>query len=118
MAGGTDRLGLSERKLFQIVREHLPSLNLKTRNIIECKEDILFVWNSKDSCVLTQNVKTSKDAHVDNPTHQVWKENKKYWDESTFLVRYTSDVYAISCYYLVSKKFDVSTYRNANFGPL
>jgi len=77
MEGGTDRLGLSERKLFQIVREHLPTLNPKTRNIIVCKEDILFVWNSKDSCLLTLNVKTSKDAHVDNQTHQVRKENGK-----------------------------------------
>jgi hypothetical protein len=77
MAGGTDCIGLSERKLFQIVREHLPSLNLKTRNIIQYKDDILFVWNSKDSCVLTLNVKTSNDVDVDNPTHQVWKENLK-----------------------------------------
>jgi nuclear pore complex protein Nup88 len=80
MEAGTDRLGLSERKLFQIVREHLPSLNLKTRNIIECKEDTLFVWNSKDSCILTLNVKTSKDVHVDNPTHQVGKENRNQCD--------------------------------------
>ncbi|XP_023725577.1 nuclear pore complex protein Nup88 isoform X3 [Cryptotermes secundus] len=70
MAEGTDCLGLSERKLFQILREHLPSLNPKTRNIIECKEDILFVWNSKDTCILTVNVKTSKDGSVNIPTHQ------------------------------------------------
>jgi hypothetical protein len=75
MAGGTDSLGLSERKLFQIVRDHLPSLDPKTRSIIQCKEDILFVWNSKDSCLLTLNVKTSKDNHADEPTHQVRKEN-------------------------------------------
>jgi hypothetical protein len=73
MEVGTDLLGLSERKLFQILREHLPSLNPKTRNIIQCKEDILFVWNSKDTCLLTVNVKTPKDDHVDIPTHQVRK---------------------------------------------
>lgn len=77
MAGGTDRLELSERKLFQIVREHLPSLDPKTRNIIQCKEDILFVWNSKDSCLLTLNVKTSRNNHAAEPTHQVRKENGK-----------------------------------------
>jgi hypothetical protein len=80
MAGGTDSLRLSERKLFQIVREHLPSLDPKTRNIIQCNENILYVWNSKDSCLLTLNVKTSKDNHADEPTHQVrkkeWKRNQ------------------------------------------
>lgn len=77
MAGGTDRLGLSERKLFQVLREHLPSLNPKTRNIIECKEDILFVWNSKDTCILTVNMKIPEDDHVDIPTHQVRKNRIK-----------------------------------------
>jgi hypothetical protein len=52
-------------------------LDPKTRNIIQCKEDILFVWNSEDSCLLTLNVKTSRYNHAAEPTHQVRKENGK-----------------------------------------
>ncbi|XP_069683865.1 nuclear pore complex protein Nup88 isoform X2 [Periplaneta americana] len=70
MEGCTDRLGLSERKLFKIVRENLTKLNPKTRNIIECKEDVLFVWNSKDNCLLTLNVKTAKEDHADSRSYQ------------------------------------------------
>lgn len=77
MEVGTDCLGLSERKLFQILREHLPSLKPKTRNIIQCKEDLLFVWNSKDTCLLTVNVKTPNDDRVDILTHQVRKNIEK-----------------------------------------
>lgn len=98
MEGGTDRLGLSERKLFQILREHLPNVNPKTRNIIECKEDILFVWNSKDTCLLTVNVKTSKDGSVDIPTHQVRKnlERNQYGIRSPTFIK-TVDINVLLC---------------------
>lgn len=98
MAGGVDCLGLSERKLFQILREHVPSLNPKTRNIIECKEDILFVWNSKDTCLLTVNVKTSKDGSVDIPTHQVRKslERNQYGIQSPTFIK-TVEIIVLLC---------------------
>ena len=72
MEAVTDCLGLSEQNLFKIVREGLPSLDLKTRNIVEFQEDILFVWDCKGNCLLTINLKTSLDSHVSNQSYQVW----------------------------------------------
>ncbi|XP_067015335.2 nuclear pore complex protein Nup88 [Anabrus simplex] len=66
MEFGTDYLGLADHKLFEIVRESLSLVKIKTQNIIDCKNDILFVWNALDQNILTLNLKNVKE----NPNHQ------------------------------------------------
>lgn len=73
MAVPTDRLGLSNHNLFKIVRDSFKNTSLKTQNILECKDDMLFVWNPEDSCVLTLNLKIWRDEAHNSVSHQVEK---------------------------------------------
>ncbi|XP_049793128.1 nuclear pore complex protein Nup88 [Schistocerca nitens] len=67
MALPADRLGLSNHYLFITLREHLKKVNCKTQNILECKDDMLYVWNPEESCVLTLNLKLCRDEEPDRP---------------------------------------------------
>ncbi|XP_076640324.1 nuclear pore complex protein Nup88 isoform X1 [Colletes latitarsis] len=52
----TDPLRLNEHRLFQELKHSLPSNIKDTRNILEIRDNVLYVWNAKDFCVVTLNV--------------------------------------------------------------
>lgn len=64
----TDRLNFCEEKIFKTIRENLQKQDGKTKNIIDCKEDIVFIWDRKERRLLTQNLKILKK---DAPVYQV-----------------------------------------------
>uniref|UniRef100_A0A1Q3F3Y6 Putative nuclear pore complex nup88/rnup84 component n=1 Tax=Culex tarsalis TaxID=7177 RepID=A0A1Q3F3Y6_CULTA len=51
----TDSFGFNGLKLFEVVRDCLPDDRKRTQNLLETKDDMLFVWNSKNCSVLTVN---------------------------------------------------------------
>ncbi|XP_034237682.1 nuclear pore complex protein Nup88 [Thrips palmi] len=53
MALLTDRLGLNDHEVFRKLRQHLPSQQTKTKNLIVCNGDMLFAWDPVDECLLT-----------------------------------------------------------------
>lgn len=55
----TDFLGLTKKEIFKVIGKCLPENVTDPHNIIECKDDILFVWNSKDCCVLSLNIQAA-----------------------------------------------------------
>nr|CAD7423493.1 unnamed protein product [Timema monikensis] len=61
----TDHLGLSEHNLFHNLSKQVSQLSPKTRNVLECKADVLFVWSFEESCLLTLNIKTSSINQTD-----------------------------------------------------
>ncbi|KAH8383504.1 hypothetical protein KR009_008940 [Drosophila setifemur] len=50
----TDCLELNKTALFEKIRSGLPVVQ-KTQNLLDCKDDLLFAWDSKDSCLLVRN---------------------------------------------------------------
>lgn len=50
-----DSFGFSGMKIFEVARDCLPDDRKRTQNLVETKDDVLFVWNSKNCCVLTLN---------------------------------------------------------------
>lgn len=55
MSTNTDSFGFNSEKMFEVLRDCLPDeLNI-TQNLIECKDDMLYAWNSKNCCVLALN---------------------------------------------------------------
>ncbi|KAH8232542.1 hypothetical protein KR032_009084 [Drosophila birchii] len=54
----TDILELNKEELFAKIRNGLPLVQ-KTQNLLDCKDDLLFAWNAKDSCLLVRNWRAS-----------------------------------------------------------
>ncbi|XP_055543607.1 nuclear pore complex protein Nup88 [Wyeomyia smithii] len=54
-ASTTDSFGFNGLKIFEVARDCLPDERKKTQNLLETKDDMLFVWNSKNCSVLTLN---------------------------------------------------------------
>lgn len=50
-----DSFGFNAMKIFEVARDCLPDDRKRTQNLVETKDDVLFVWNSKNCCVLTLN---------------------------------------------------------------
>lgn len=55
MSSCTDLLRLNESRLFKDLKRSLPSNVKETRNILEIRDNVLFVWNAEKSRVLTFN---------------------------------------------------------------
>lgn len=68
MALLTDRLSLNNHELFRKIRGHLPSKQTKTKNLMVCNDDMLFVWDPVDECLLTLYLRTPDSGHQ---SHQV-----------------------------------------------
>lgn len=51
----TDTFRFEAQPFFELLRKVLPSDLLCTQNLIECKDDILFGWNSLDCCIIAFN---------------------------------------------------------------
>lgn len=50
----TDVLELNKTELFTKIRNALPVVP-QTQNLLDCKDDLLYAWNSTDSCLLVTN---------------------------------------------------------------
>ncbi|KAJ8875994.1 hypothetical protein PR048_023902 [Dryococelus australis] len=55
----TDFLGLSNQTVLQNLSKHLCKMIPKTRNLTDCADSMLFVWNGEDICLWALNIKSS-----------------------------------------------------------
>ena len=60
----TDSFEFGKHKLFKHLEKSLPD-KFNTQNIIECKDDILFAWDSSEYCVLSLNWRAA-NAQIDS----------------------------------------------------
>lgn len=67
MSSCTDPLGLNENKLFKDLKSSLPKITKETRNILEIRDDILYVWNADKCCILTLNITEVRGKNEDVP---------------------------------------------------
>lgn len=56
----TDPLRLNEERLFVDLMESLPKNIKDTKNILEIRDNMLYVWNPKEFCVMALNVATAR----------------------------------------------------------
>ncbi|XP_076645956.1 nuclear pore complex protein Nup88 [Halictus rubicundus] len=59
MSAYTDPLRLNERPLFRELKNHVPKNIKDTRNVLEIRDNVLYVWDAKEFCVVTLNVAVS-----------------------------------------------------------
>lgn len=45
----------AKNDMFKVLAKNLPNNKLHTQNIVECKDDVLYAWNSVDFCVMSLN---------------------------------------------------------------
>ncbi|KAL7307668.1 hypothetical protein TKK_0000351 [Trichogramma kaykai] len=67
MTSCTDPLGLNDLKLFKDLKADLPKFSKETKNILEIRDDVLFVWNADKCCILTLNVTAVRSKKEDVP---------------------------------------------------
>ncbi|XP_011695209.1 PREDICTED: nuclear pore complex protein Nup88 isoform X1 [Wasmannia auropunctata] len=60
MSSCTDLLRLNEKGLFKDVKVSLSRSAKETRNILEIRDNVLYVWNADKCCVLTLNVAATR----------------------------------------------------------
>lgn len=61
----TDPLCLNKHRLFLELKNGLSGNIKDTRNILEIRDNVLYVWNANDSCVMTLNVAASRGKDGD-----------------------------------------------------
>lgn len=71
MSNCTDYLRLNDQKISKVIRDTLPKGIIKTQNVLTVKDDVLFVWNFQDSCVLALNLKATRSREGDHIRYQV-----------------------------------------------
>lgn len=85
MSISADYLHLNDHKIIKNIRESLPKGIVKTLNLLTVKDDVLFVWNCQDNCMLTLNVKAVRSKEGDSVNYQVslivlyWFYDGCYW---------------------------------------
>lgn len=67
MSSYTDPLHLNEMSLFRELQDNLPKNVKDTRNILEIRDNVLYVWNAKDFCVVTLNIAATRGEIGDVP---------------------------------------------------
>lgn len=67
MSSCTDPLGLNENTLFKDLRKCLSKITKETKNILEIRDDTLFVWNAEKCCILTLNITEVRGQNEDVP---------------------------------------------------
>ncbi|XP_026827915.1 nuclear pore complex protein Nup88 [Ooceraea biroi] len=60
MSSCTDLLLLNEKRLFKDIRASLSGGAKETRNVLEIRDNVLYVWNADKCCVLTLNVAAAR----------------------------------------------------------
>lgn len=71
IGSSTDSFGFNGLKLFEVVRDCLPDDRKRTQNLLETKDDMLFVWNSKNCSVLTVNWRAANVKKDQQQKYQV-----------------------------------------------
>ena len=67
----TDCLQLNKTSMFAKIRAGLPMERLNTQNLLECKDDLLYCWDSRESCVLSLNWRVALAKGYDEIKYQV-----------------------------------------------
>ncbi|XP_053691152.1 nuclear pore complex protein Nup88 [Sabethes cyaneus] len=69
-SSSTDSFGFNGLKIFEVARDCLPDERKKTQNLLETKDDMLFVWNSKNCSVLTLNWRAANAKRDEQAKYQ------------------------------------------------
>lgn len=69
-ASSADSFGFNGMKIFEVARDCLPDDRKRTQNLVETKDDVLFVWNSKNCCVLTLNWRAASSKKDEQQKYQ------------------------------------------------
>ena len=67
----TDCLQLNKTSMFAKIRAGLPVERLQTQNLLECKDDLLYCWDSKENCLLVLNWRAALSKGFDEIKYQV-----------------------------------------------
>lgn len=68
----TDCFKFNEQKIFAAIRQTISHIQIsETQNIIECKDDMLYVWNSVDCNVMCLNWRAANTRKDDSIKFQV-----------------------------------------------
>jgi len=72
MSSCTDLLRLNEKPLFKDIRASLAGIATKeTRNVLEIRDNALYVWNADKCCVLALNIAAARGKLDEDVPHQV-----------------------------------------------
>lgn len=73
----TDTFQFENHPFFEHIRKTLPDDKHRTQNLIECKDDVLFAWDSKNCCILTWNWRAAQTkSTIGDVKFQVWSDEK------------------------------------------
>ena len=67
----TDTFSLNNSKMFEQIRKGLPTNQNQTQNIMETSDDLLFVWDTMECCLLVVNWRAVKLKGSENIKYQV-----------------------------------------------
>lgn len=67
----TDTFSFESEPFFQQLRKTLPTDRAHSKNLIECKDDMIFAWNSTENAVLALNWRTAKAKNDGSVKYQV-----------------------------------------------
>lgn len=62
-----DPHSLNEERLFLELKDSFPQNIKDTRNILEIRDNVLYVWNARDFCVMTLNLAATRGKSGDVP---------------------------------------------------
>lgn len=66
----SDTFNFGNHSLFKQIKDFLPADKDFTQNNLDCKDDIIFVWNSKDCNLLSLNWRAAKVKGFDKIKYQ------------------------------------------------
>ncbi|XP_050100888.1 nuclear pore complex protein Nup88 [Anopheles aquasalis] len=70
MASKTDSYGFNDMSIFHVARDCSPDDARHTQNLVESKDDMLFVWNAKNCCIMAMNWRAAASKKKDTLKHQ------------------------------------------------
>nr|XP_034171113.1 nuclear pore complex protein Nup88 [Osmia lignaria] len=92
----TDPLRLNESRLFQELKNNLSKHIKDTRNILEIRDNVLYVWNAKDFCVMTLNVAATRaKSGEDVPYQKLRPTDPPIFDVKNLLINETGTQLAL-----------------------
>ncbi|KAI8125185.1 Nuclear pore complex protein Nup88 [Lucilia cuprina] len=75
----TDCLQLNKTSMFAKIRASLPMERLQTQNLLECKDDLLYCWDSQENSLLVLNWRAAVAKGFEEIKYQILAPN--YWPE-------------------------------------
>ncbi|XP_033329725.1 nuclear pore complex protein Nup88 [Megalopta genalis] len=70
MSAYTDPLRLNERLLFRELKNNLPKNIKDTQNILEIRDNVIYVWDAKEFCVMTLHLGVNHDKVTEDLGYQ------------------------------------------------